>query len=72
MRTVYVNLSTTERIQDFVGVLTELEGDFELISDGFILDGRSLMGIFGLDRTKPIQLNIHNKTCDIPVELDSF
>lgn len=56
--TVYVDLSSAELIQSFVNILTQLKGDFELVSGGYILDGRSLMGIFSLDRTRPVQLNI--------------
>lgn len=61
-KTVHVNLSTTELVQSFVSALSELEGEFELVSGGYTLDGRSLMGIFSLDRTKPVSLNIYSRS----------
>lgn len=60
MKTVYVNLSTTKLVQSFVATLTKLDGDFELVYEGYKLDARSLMGIFSLDRTRPIALNIYS------------
>ena len=62
MENVYVSLSSPEIVQRFVETLTRLEGDFDLISGKYILDGRSLMGIFSLDITKPIQLRVHNNS----------
>lgn len=58
MENVYVYLPDTKTVQAFVHDLAKLDGDFELVSDGFILDARSLMGIFSLDLEKPLKLNI--------------
>ena len=60
MLTTKVYLPTGERVQAFVETLTSLDGEFELLSDGYILDARSLMGIFSLDLSKPIDLKIYN------------
>ena len=60
MRTVYVNLPTTQSIQDFVDLLSGLTGQFDLISGHYILDARSLLGIFNLDRSRPIQLDVYD------------
>ena len=62
MRSVYISLPNPETVQAFVNTLSELEGEFELINDLYILDARSLMGIFGLDLQKPIMLKIYNDT----------
>lgn len=60
MENVYVSLSTPDIVQKFVETLTTLDGEFELISGKYLLDARSLMGIFSMDITKPIKLCIHN------------
>lgn len=62
MENVYVSLSSPETVQRFVETLSGLDGDFDLISGKYILDARSLMGIFSLDISKPIQLCIHNSS----------
>ncbi len=62
MKTVLISLPTPKTVQEFVKTLSALDGEFDLISGKYILDARSLMGIFTLDLDKPIELKIHNQT----------
>jgi len=62
MRTVYISLPTVEAVQRFVEIISPLPGQFDLLSDEYILDAKSLMGIFKLDLTEPIKLQIENDT----------
>lgn len=62
MKSVYVELPDTRAVQQFVEALSPLDGEFELVSGQYILDARSLMGIFSLDRSGPIELRIFNDT----------
>ena len=61
-KSISVFLSTPERVQSFVETLSDLDGDFDLVYGSYILDARSLMGIFSLDLSKPIRLDIHEAT----------
>jgi phosphotransferase system HPr-like phosphotransfer protein len=72
MQSVYISLPSPETVQAFARRLSGLKGDFELISDGCILDARSLMGIFSLDLTKPVLLKIYSDTPDNLDALKSF
>lgn len=62
MKSVYVKLETPEKVQEFVHVITGLAGSFDLVENGYILDAKSLMGIFALDLTKPLELRIQKDT----------
>jgi len=62
MRTVYISLPTVEAVQKFVELISPLSGQFDLLSDEYILDAKSLMGIFKLDLTAPIKLQIEKAT----------
>lgn len=62
MRDAYIYLPSVEKVQQFVSTLAPLHGDFDIISDKFVLDARSLMGYFGFDITRPLQLKIYNDT----------
>lgn len=62
MQSVYVQLSGAETVQKFVEQISALDGDFDLVAGNYILDARSLMGIFSLDISKPIELRIYNDT----------
>ena len=72
MKEVYVSLPTADVVQRFVGTITGLAGDFELVSGARILDARSLMGIFSFDLTKPILLRIYRDTQENLQALEPF
>lgn len=62
MQDVEIYLPTPEDVQDFVAAITTLDGNFDLVSGNYILDAKSLMGIFTFDLTKPLQLKVYNAT----------
>ena len=43
----------------FVNEITKFDNDFDLVSGRYVIDAKSIMGIFSLDLSKPIDLNIH-------------
>lgn len=60
MRTVNVSLSSIDKVKGFVNTVSSCEGDFDLASDRFKVDAKSIMGIFSLDLSKTLRLDIHN------------
>lgn len=60
MQSVYVSLRSSEQVQSFVAALVPLDGDFELVSGKYVLDARSLMGVFSLDLSRPLALKVYN------------
>ena len=58
MKTVYVYFSKVMDVKRFVESISSLDGDFDLIDGRYVVDARSLMGIFGMNLTKPIELRI--------------
>ena len=44
---------------NFVNDITKFDSDFDLVSGRYVIDAKSIMGIFSLDLSKPINLNIH-------------
>ena len=59
MRTVLVNINSIEKVKSFVNTVSSFDAEFDLISGRFVIDAKSIMGIFSLDLSKPINLNIH-------------
>lgn len=72
IKTVMVSLSSMERVQRFVATLQGLPGEFELSSERYLLDARSLMGIFGLDLSKPIHLKVYESSPETMRALEPF
>ena len=58
-KTVTISLNSIEKVKSFVNVLTKFDNDFDLVSGRYVIDAKSIMGIFSLDLSKPINLNIH-------------
>ena len=49
-------------VKSFVNDITKFDVDFDLVSGRYVIDAKSIMGIFSLDLSKPIDLNIHADT----------
>ena len=50
------------KVKSFVNAISQFEYDFDLISGRYVIDAKSIMGIFSLDLSKPIDLAIHTET----------
>ena len=61
MKTVQISLNSIDKVKSFVNAITQFEFDFDLISGRYVIDAKSIMGIFSLDLSKPIDLNIHSE-----------
>jgi len=72
MKLTRVLLPSQKDVQAFVETLVGLEGDFDFISGNYILDARSMMGIFSLDLSQPIQLKIYNDSKENLDALEKF
>ena len=59
MKTVKISLNSIDKVKSFVNAITQFNFDFDLISGRYVIDAKSIMGIFSLDLSKPIDLNIH-------------
>ena len=59
MKTVKISLNSTDKVKAFVNDITKFDYDFDLVSGRYVIDAKSIMGIFSLDLSKPIDLNIH-------------
>ena len=60
MKSVSILLDTIEKVRNFVSEVSRFDGDFDIVSDRYVIDAKSIMGIFSLDLSKPLQLNIHD------------
>ena len=61
MKTVKISLNSIDKVMSFVNDLAKFDADFDLVSGRYVIDAKSIMGIFSLDLSKPIDLNIHAK-----------
>ena len=59
MKTVKISLNSIDKVKAFVNTIARYDEDFDLVSGRYVIDAKSIMGIFSLDLSKPIDLNIH-------------
>ena len=74
MKTVKISLNSIDKVEAFVNEVTKYDAEFDLVSGRYVIDAKSIMGIFSLDLSKPIDLNIHseNNIDEILAKLDEF
>lgn len=59
MITVKISLNSIDKVKSFVNDLAKFDSDFDLVSGRYVIDAKSIMGIFSLDLSKPIDCTIH-------------
>ena len=70
MKTVQISLNSIDKVKSFVNEITKYDYDFDLVSGRYVIDAKSIMGIFSLDLSKPIDLiHAENQDADNIIEL---
>lgn len=59
MKTIQICLNSIDKVKTFVNDISKFDNDFDLVSGRYVIDAKSIMGIFSLDISRPIDLNIH-------------
>ncbi len=63
MRTCNIMLNTINDVKVFVNTVSKYDFDVDLISGRYAVDAKSIMGIFSLDLSKPIRMEVHSEDC---------
>ena len=69
MKKIMIQLTTIADIRDLVNIANMSEVDLDLVSGRYVVDAKSIMGIFSLDVMKPIELIIHTDNDEVAQEL---
>ena len=64
MKDLYIKLNTISDVRDFVNAVNSINGDIDLTSGRYTVDGKSIMGIFSIDLTRTLCLKIHSDNAD--------
>lgn len=60
MKSIQISLNSIEKVKQFVNLINAYDCDFDLSSGRYIIDAKSIMGIFSLDLGKPLRLDIYD------------
>lgn len=61
MHTMTIKLNSIDKVKEFVRIITNFDNDFDLRSGRYTVDAKSILGIFSLDLSKPIELDVYGK-----------
>lgn len=61
MKTILIQLDSIDRVKEFVQTITQFNNDFDMRSGRYTIDAKSILGIFSLDLSKPIELDIYGE-----------
>ena len=59
-----MSLNSVEKVKDFVAVTSRLPMEMELASGRYVVDAKSILGIFSIDLSRPITMTIYSDDCD--------
>lgn len=73
MKSVNIKLSLAENVKQFVNIVSRYPYDMDLRAGRHVVDAKSILGIFSLDLSKPITLEIYAEDCaDLLKEIEPF
>ena len=73
MKSVKISLQMAQKVKDFVKVVQDCPYEIDLKSGKYVVDAKSILGIFSLDLSKPLTVEIYSDNCeDILEKLAKF
>lgn len=73
MQTVTISLTQVSQVQDFVNLVSRYPFDVDMVSGRYTVDAKSMLGIYSLDLSRPLQVLIYSNDCEeLKEELKAF
>lgn len=73
MNKFLIKLDTINDVKEFVNIISLCDYDVDLVSGRYSIDAKSIMGIFSLDLSRPVELQAHVDDCsELKKKLDRF
>lgn len=60
MKSISLLLNTTDSVKSFVNIMSQYDFDMDLRCGRYVVDAKSILGIFSLDLNRPVVLEIHS------------
>ncbi|MCI9532271.1 MAG: HPr family phosphocarrier protein [Lachnospiraceae bacterium] len=59
MKEIELSLDSIDKVKNFVSITAKFDAEIDLVSGRYVIDAKSIMGIFSIDLSKPVRLRIH-------------
>ena len=64
MKSVTIKLTQAEEVKEFVNTVNRYEYEMDLRAGRHVVDAKSILGIFSLDLSKPVTVEVYADNCD--------
>ena len=64
MKTLQISLNSIDKVKNFVNDINRFDCDFDLVSGRYVIDAKSIMGLFSIDITRVLTVEIHSNDKD--------
>ncbi len=73
MKSIVVNLEMSSAVKKFVNITQNYDYEIVIRSGRYVADAKSILGLFSLDTSKPLTVEIYSDNCDdLIAELKPF
>ena len=72
MKTFNIKLNSINHVKTFVNTVNKYDFDVDLTSGRYVVDAKSIMGLFSLDLSKPIKINAYTNDDKLKEELSRY
>ena len=59
MKTYKILLDSIDSVKDFVNLINRFKSEIDLASGRYVVDAKSIMGIFSLELSKPLLVTVY-------------
>lgn len=64
MKSILIKLDSPEQVNQFVQITSKYDYDIDMRSSRYVVNAKSILGIFSLDISHPVVLEIYHNDCD--------
>ncbi len=73
MKSITISLEKTSEVKEFVAMTQDCAYEIQLKSGKYVVDAKSILGIYSLDLTQPVTVEIYSDDCaDLLAKLSKF
>lgn len=72
VRKMTIRLKSTEEVREFVKEVMMLQNDYDLISGKYVTDAKSILGIYSLNLSKPLELVMRSERMEDLTVLEKY
>ncbi|MCD8047581.1 MAG: HPr family phosphocarrier protein [Clostridiales bacterium] len=67
-RQIWANLNSIDTVKEFVAVASQMGCEIDVCSDRYVVDGKSILGLFSIDLSNPVEVVVQGT----PKEIEQF